>query len=91
MSIGLATSETRFVDFGPPIDSDAKGHASDVLPVAELDLTGALKGNGFFSDLSEPSIRAILVRPRSVERHLGCNFLVMCSQSPILRIGRHLE
>ena len=59
MSIGLATSETRFVDFGLPIDSDAKGHASEVLPVAELDLTGALKGNGFFSDLSEPSIHAI--------------------------------
>lgn len=59
MPIGLATSEKRLIEFYPQIDSCAKALTSRPLPVTEPDLAGALKRTGFFSGLSQPSIRAI--------------------------------
>lgn len=59
MSIGLATSQKRFVEFCPRIDSGAKTHTSHRSPTAERNPVPAAKGNSFYSGLSEASIRAI--------------------------------
>lgn len=59
MSVGLATTEKRFVEFCPGTDSDAKAHAIHTSSPPERDPARAPSGNGFFSGLSEPSIRAI--------------------------------
>lgn len=59
MSIGFATSRTAFVELRFPVGSDAKARTSPVSPTAEMDPTGTPEDNNFFSDLSEPSIRAI--------------------------------
>ena len=59
MSIGLATSETRFGGLCPATYSDDKGRVKHVLPSAKADSTNVPAGNSLFSDLSEPSIRAM--------------------------------
>jgi CRP/FNR family cyclic AMP-dependent transcriptional regulator len=59
MSVELITSETEFVDFRPATDPEAKSRAVDRWPIAELGSIVKLKSNGFFSSLSESSIRAI--------------------------------
>ena len=59
MSIGLATSETRFGGLCHAIYSDDKGRVKHVLPSAKADSTNVPAGNSPFSDLSEPSIRAM--------------------------------
>lgn len=68
MSNGLATTEKRFVEFCPRIGSDAEAHSSHASAAPERDPAGAPSGNGFFSCLSEPSIRAINQIAR-VKRH----------------------
>ena len=55
----MSTTTERFVEFCPAIDSDAKAHASHTSPAPERGSARAPSGNGFFSSLSEPSIRAI--------------------------------
>lgn len=59
MSVGLVTSETKFLDFRPAMNPEAKGRAVDRRPIADLGSIAKLKSNGFFSSLSEPSIRTI--------------------------------
>ena len=59
MSIGLATSETRFGGLCPTLYSDDKGRVRHVLPHAKADSTSVPAGNSLFSDLSEPAIRVI--------------------------------
>ena len=59
MSVGLVTSETKFLDFRPAIDPEAKSRAVDGSPVADLDSIVKLKSNGFSSCMSEPAIRTI--------------------------------
>lgn len=56
MSIGIATTEKRFVEFCRRIDSDAEPHVSHASPASERDTA---IGNSFFPGLSEPSIQAI--------------------------------
>jgi CRP/FNR family transcriptional regulator len=58
MSIGLATSQTGFLDFRPLIDSGSRRDASQVSPVV-VDPKANPKSQNFLSDLSESSICAI--------------------------------
>lgn len=59
MSVGLATSEKRLVEFCHPIYCGVKALTSSPSLVTELGLASGLKHAGFFSGLSQPSIRAI--------------------------------
>ena len=59
MSVRLVTPETKFLDFRPTMDPEAKSRAVDRWPIADLGSIVKLKSNGFFSSLSEPSIRTI--------------------------------
>jgi CRP/FNR family transcriptional regulator, cyclic AMP receptor protein len=59
MSVGLVTSETQALDFHPAMDPEAKSCAVETGPIADLGSIVKLKSNGFFSSLSEPSIRTI--------------------------------
>src|SRR6516165_5973654 len=58
MSIGLATSQTGFLDFRPLMDSGSRRDASQVSPVV-VDPKADPKSQNFLPGLSEPSIRAI--------------------------------
>src|SRR5258708_12379308 len=59
MSVRLVTPETKFLDCRPTMDPEAKSRAVDRWPIADLGSIVKLKSNGFFSSLSEPSIRTI--------------------------------
>jgi CRP/FNR family transcriptional regulator, cyclic AMP receptor protein len=65
MSIAIVTSETRFLDFPPTVDSRYG------LPAVTLGSTDKFAGNSFFSNLSEPSIRAINQIARVHRRPVG--------------------
>jgi len=58
MSIGLATSQTGFLDFRPLMDSGSRRDASQVSPVV-VDPKANPKSQNFLPDLSESSIFAI--------------------------------
>ena len=58
MSIGLATSQTGFLDFHPLMDSGGKRGASRVSPIV-VDPKADPKSQNFLPGLSEPSIRAL--------------------------------
>src|SRR5258708_34203177 len=59
MSVGLVTPEMKVLDSRPTMDPAAKSRAVDRWPIAGLGSIVKLKSNGFFSNLSEPSIRTI--------------------------------
>src|SRR5260370_18201800 len=59
MSVRLVTPETKFLDFRPTMDPEAKSRGDDRWPIADLGSIVKLKSNGFFSSLSKPSIRTI--------------------------------
>ena len=58
MSIGLATSQTGFLDFRPLMDSGSRRDASQLSPVV-VDPKADPKSQNFLPGLSEPSMRAI--------------------------------
>jgi len=58
MPIGLATSQTGFLDFRPLMDSGSRRDASQVSPVV-VDPKANPKSQNFLPGLSEPSMRAI--------------------------------
>jgi len=59
MSVGLVTSETKFLNFRPAMDTENKSRAVDASRLADLGSIVKLKSNGFLSNMSEPSIRTI--------------------------------